>query len=133
MMVYLLDTHVWIWMTSDEQRLGPITRSVLEDPANAVLLSAASSWELALKCQLGKIELPAPPSVFVAAHLRLQGIAPLAVDHAHALAVGDLPVVRHADPFDSLLVAQARVMGLTLVTADDKLFEYDIETLDARN
>ncbi|MCW2972010.1 MAG: hypothetical protein JWN72_283 [Thermoleophilia bacterium] len=132
-MVFLLDTHVWIWMTSDERRIGPVTRSKLADPANAVMLSAASSWELALKYQLGKIELPTPPSVYVATHLRRQGVAPLAVEHAHALAVGELPEVRHADPFDRLLVAQARVMGLTLVTADDKLFEYDIETIDARS
>lgn len=131
-MIYLLDTHVWIWMTSDEQRLGPLARSILIDPTKSVLFSAASSWELALKYQLGKIELPEPPSTFVPEHLRRQGIAPLAVDHAHALAVGDLPSVRHADPFDRLLVAQATVLGATLITADEKLFAYDIETIDAR-
>ena len=131
-MVYLLDTHVWIWLTSDETRLGPVTCEVLSDPTNGVLFSAASSWELALKYQLGKIELPSPPSTYVPQHLRRQGISSLVVDHSHALAVGELPAVRHADPFDRLLVAQAQVLGATLVTADDKLFAYDVDTLDAR-
>jgi PIN domain nuclease of toxin-antitoxin system len=121
----LVDTHVWLWLQTDP---GRIRRDVLDELANAsneLLLSAASSWEIAIKWALGKLPLPEPPAVYVPDRLWRSGTTPLPVDHAHALAVAELPE-HHRDPFDRLIVAQAIQLGLSLVTADDQLAAYEV-------
>ncbi len=122
----LIDTHVWLWLQSEPDRLEPSLLAELADPATVLLLSAASSWEIAIKHRLGKLLLPEPPSVFVPSRMRRSGTEGLPVEHAHALAVGELPE-HHRDPFDRLLVAQARHLGIALVTADAMLSHYDVE------
>ena len=97
----------------------------LVDPSSRRWLSAASAWEIAIKHALGKLPLPEPPAIYVPERMRLSGFEGLAVTHAHALAVADLPP-HHRDPFDRILVAQAGVEGLTLVTADAALEPYDV-------
>ena len=101
-------------------------RALIEDERNELLLSAASSWEIALKWSIGKLDLPERPDRYVPARLAASATSGLAVSHAHALAVADLPR-HHADPFDRLLVAQARAEGLTLITADRALGPYDVD------
>lgn len=123
----LLDTHVFLWLLSQPERVGPELSS-LEDPGNELFLSAASSWEIAIKAQLGRIELPDDPRRYVPDRMRAIGAHPLAVEHNHALAVGELPPL-HRDPFDRLLVAQARALRLRIVTADAQIVRYDVETL----
>jgi len=125
-MRFLLDTHVWLWTLTAPDRLSADTRALLEDPANQLLLSAASSWEIAIKYRLGKLPLPEPPSVFVPPRLVRDGIAELPIRHHHALAVANLPQ-HHNDPFDRLLIAQAQVERLTLISADRRLAPYGVD------
>ena len=94
-------------------------------PSSGKYLSAASAWEIAIKHALGKLPLPEPPPIYVPERMRLSRFEGLAVTHTHALAVASLPP-HHRDPFDRILVAQARVEGLALVTADAALEPYDV-------
>jgi PIN domain nuclease of toxin-antitoxin system len=126
----LLDTHVFLWLQVQPERLGDHLAAVA-DTANERLLSAASSWEIAIKHGLGRLSLPEPPASWVPERMRAVGAMPLAVEHTHALAVADLPV-HHRDPFDRLLVAQAQEGGYTLVTADRRIPAYDVAVLDPR-
>lgn len=121
----LLDTHVWLWLQVSPSRLGPRALGLVADPRSTLLLSAASSWELAIKHALGRIRLPAPPSQYVPDRMRSSGVRGLAVEHAHALVVAELPP-HHRDPFDRMLIAQARLEKLTLVTADREFEPYGI-------
>ena len=123
-MTLLLDTHVWLWMLAAPERLGE-ARAVLEDGERTLLLSAASSWEIAIKHQLGRLELPQPPERFVPDRLRLTGVTPIAIEHVHVLEAGRLPA-HHRDPFDRVLVAQARHLGVPIVTADPVIRSYDV-------
>ncbi len=115
----LLDTHAFLFWCGDDPRLGETERQAIGDGANEVLLSAASVWEMAIKQALGRLQVPEPPSAAVA---RL-GIGRLAVAFEHAEATVLLPPL-HRDPFDRLLVAQARSEGLTLVTRDPLIRTY---------
>ena len=123
----LLDTHVWLWWQAGDARLGPETRQRLQR-ASEVRLSAASAWEIAIKIAIGKLTLP--KGADIAAELAHCGFLSLPVEIVHAEDVRRLPPL-HRDPFDRLLVAQARVEGLTLVTADRQLGAYGIAVLDA--
>lgn len=97
-------------------------------PANHLVLSAASTWEIAIKYRLGKLPLPEPPDVFILPRLTRDGIEPLPIGHHHACAVTRLPL-HHTDPFDRLLVAVAQLEGLTLVSADRQLLAYDVSVI----
>jgi len=123
----LLDTHVFLWLLAEPERLGQHLGS-LEDPLNELLFSAASSWEIAIKVQLGRLDLPDDPRRYVPDRMLAIGAAPLPVQHNHALAVSELPPL-HRDPFDRLLVAQARHLRLRIVTADVQIARYQVETL----
>jgi PIN domain nuclease of toxin-antitoxin system len=118
-------------MQADLHRLNPGVRALVEDESNALLLSAASAWEIAIKHGIGRLELPDPPERYVPDRMRVSAVDGLAVSHAHALAVSTLPLL-HRDPFDRLLVAQGRLESLPLVTADPAVLQYDTETIDAR-
>ena len=116
-MKVLLDTHVLLWWLVDDPRLSHRARQVISDPATAVYFSAASSWELAIKVALGRLTLPAPPRSLVPKVLQEQSIRSLDITHAHALAVADLPA-HHRDPFDRLLITQARPETIALASGD---------------
>ncbi len=126
-MQLLLDTHVFLWLLAEPERLDQ-RLGTLEDPANTLLLSAVSSWEMAVKFRLGRLDLPDDPKRYVPARMRAIGATPLAVEHSHVLAVADLPAI-HRDPFDRMLVAQARQLALTIVTADADVARYDVRTI----
>ena len=115
----LLDTHAFLWWCEDDPRLGEVERQAIRDGANDVILSAASVWEMAIKQALGRLKVPEPPS---RAALRL-GFEPLPISFAHAETTALLPPL-HRDPFDRLLIAQARTEGLTLVTRDPSIRAY---------
>lgn len=125
-MKILLDTQVWLWAAVAPERLGPSASRLLSDPAVPWFLSAASSWEISIKYELGRLPLPQPPAQWIPLRLIRDGVTPLAVQHDHACRVGELPR-HHRDPFDRLLVAQAQMEGLTLVTADRRLTPYDVK------
>ena len=123
-MKLLLDTHVVLWWLNSDRRLSRPVRSSIEQQADQVLVSAASAWEIAVKRAVRKLEPP------VRWHQEITefGFAPLAITFDHAREAGELPR-HHADPFDRMLVAQARLEGLTLVTADPNIARYDVAVL----
>jgi PIN domain nuclease of toxin-antitoxin system len=122
----LVDTECWLFWHLQPERLGGGATALFEDRRSPLLLSAASSWEIAIKVALGKLELPAPPDRFVPEQLAEDGIDPLAIEHAHALRVSRLPA-HHHDPFDRLLVAQAQLERCALLTTDAQLFDYEVD------
>jgi PIN domain nuclease of toxin-antitoxin system len=121
----LLDTHSWLWMRAEPERLAESSRRLLRDPANELLLSAVSAWEMAIKFATGKLQLPQPPAVFLAQRMAEDRLGALPILHAHALRAGELPP-HHRDPFDRLLIAQAQIEGLTVLTADRAFAKYDV-------
>ncbi len=125
-MKFLVDTHCWLWLQASPEQLSPEVLQLLGNPANDLLLSAASSWEIAIKYGLGKLRLPEPPSRYVPRRMAASGSRGLAVEHAHTLRVAELPL-HHRDPFDRLLVAQAQIEKLVLVTVDPQFDNYDVE------
>ena len=129
-MKLLLDTHVWLWMQTDPDRIRPEARDRIVDLRNEVLLSAASGWEIAIKYALGHLRLPVDPASYVPSRMARSGTTGLPIQHSHALAVAALPPY-HRDPFDRLLVAQAMREGATLVTADAQIAQYDVQLLRA--
>jgi len=124
----LLDTCTFLWIVGGAKELSSRARSAFADPANEVFLSAASAWEIAVKHRLGKLPLPAAPAEFVPAQRAAHGIEPLAVEEESALHIAKLPDL-HRDPFDRMLVAQALVGGLVLVTPDDTIRRYPVRIL----
>jgi PIN domain nuclease of toxin-antitoxin system len=123
----LLDTHVFLWLQTEPERVGEHL-DTLADPATELLVSAASSWEIAIKSALGRLALPDAPEQWMPDRIRAIGAQPIAVEHGHALAVAGLPAI-HRDPFDRLLVAQATALDATLVTADAAVARYPVRTL----
>lgn len=121
----LLDTHTFLWATSAPHRLGP-QRAAIEDARNERLLSAVSAWEIVVKYATGRLPLPEPPARFLPTRMRLLLVTPVPIDHAHAYGVGELPM-HHRDPFDRLLIAQARALDVPIVTVDRAFLAYDVD------
>ena len=122
----LLDTHVVLWSLTEPLKLRGETREALEDAQNDVFVSAVSGWEIAVKRALGKLEAPDD----LEAGVRQQGFLPLHLTFLHAEQAGALPP-HHGDPFDRMLVAQAQVEGLVVVTRDARIPIYGIRTMAA--
>lgn len=129
-MSVLIDTCVFLWMRMAPDRLAPDVRDVLIDKANDVLFSAVSSWEIAVKYALGRLDLPEPPDVFVSERIASSELTPIPVEHLHALRVASLPM-HHRDPFDRLLIAQATEMQVPIITDDRGFDPYEIEVISA--
>ena len=120
---FLLDTHVFLWWRSEPTRIKPeIRQSIVE--ADLVFVSAASVWEAAIKSSLGKLRLPAS----IEGGVTESGFEKLPITFSHAAGVADLPF-HHRDPFDRLLIAQARDESLVLVTHDREFEAYAVEIL----
>jgi PIN domain nuclease of toxin-antitoxin system len=127
----VLDSQVLLWWREGSRKLGPRARAAISQDAFGVVVSAASAWELAIKSATGKLTLREPVERWLPAALDGSGFDALPVTVTHALAVTSLPF-HHADPFDRLLIAQAQVEKLTIVTADTAFDNYDVRVLDAR-
>jgi PIN domain nuclease of toxin-antitoxin system len=124
----LLDTCTFLWIAAGSKRLSLRARDVFADPDNEIFLSAASAWEIAVKHRIGRLPLPEAPEVFVPRQREAHGIESLGVDEESALHVVRLPEL-HRDPFDRILVAQALVGGLVLLTPDEDIRQYPARTL----
>lgn len=122
----LLDTHIFLWACSDADRLSAGARAATASEANEVFVSAATAWEISIKSALGRLAFPLDRFAEILSDM---GFAPLAMTMPHGIAAGLLPRL-HDDPFDRMLIAQARVEGLTLVTADRAFRGYDVALLD---
>jgi PIN domain nuclease of toxin-antitoxin system len=123
-MRYLLDTHVLLWWLEDSPRLGSDIRRILADPEQQILVSAASVWEIGIKQDLGKLDAPES----VPGLLEEEGFEELAMTARHADAAAHLPPL-HRDPFDRMLVAQARLENTTLITHDEVMRAYEVHVL----
>ena len=124
-MKVLLDTHTWLWMLTAPDRLPDRVRRLVTQTGNEVLLSAASAWEIAIKHQLGRLPLPEEPETCVPSRLAASGCTELPIDHSHVLRAGALPP-HHRDPFDRLLVAQAQILDIPLLSRDQLLDHYQV-------
>jgi PIN domain nuclease of toxin-antitoxin system len=127
----LLDTQALLWWRTGSRKLGPTARAAIEQGAYRVLVSAVSAWELAIKARIGGLRLREPLERWLPAAIEGSGFDTLDVTLAHAVAVAALPL-HHADPFDRLLIAQAQLERLTIVTSDTAFDAYDVKLLDAR-
>jgi PIN domain nuclease of toxin-antitoxin system len=127
----LLDTHAWIWAVDPTTgTLDDEPRKLIEDGANEVLFSVASAWEIAIKHVLRKIVLPAAPEFFVPEQVAVASMTWLPVLPLHALRVASIPQ-HHRDPFDRLLIAQALIEDLVVVTSDSHFATYGVQVVPA--
>jgi len=124
----LLDTCVLLWVADEPGRLSSAAREAIEDGTNECLLSSASAWEISIKHALGRLTLPDVPDRFVPEARRRHAIQSLAISEEVALQVAKIPAL-HRDPFDRLLVAQATLLGLVLVSPDPVFSRYAVRTL----
>jgi PIN domain nuclease of toxin-antitoxin system len=125
----LLDTHAFLWWASERGvRLSDRARDLLSDGANDVALSVASVWEIAIKVGGGRMILPDAVERYIPDRLRHHGFELLSIELPHAFRAGTLPRL-HGDPFDRMLVAQAQIEGLPILTADPAISRYDVETI----
>jgi PIN domain nuclease of toxin-antitoxin system len=124
----LLDTHVFLWALKDDPRLSKRVRTILRDDTHELFWSAASTWELAIKASLRRIQFVMPLATYLPQKLAAEGLQPLSVSSEHAAATESLPL-HHRDPFDRLLIAQAQIEDLTIVSADKALRRYDVDVI----
>ncbi len=130
-MKYLLDTNALLFWLEDSKRLRAAVRRDLASPVNSVYVSAVSTFEIAVKAGIGRISLPDSPAKLLPPLLARSGLLTLPISIEHSFGVYDLPL-HHGDPFDRLLVSQARLESMTLVTSDKQLAAYDIEVIVLR-
>lgn len=123
----LLDTHILLWWLADDRRLGAKTRALISAADNSVYVSAASAWEMSIKRALGKLKAPASLNKIV----EEAGFEKLDINFLHGERAGALPPL-HNDPFDRMLVAQAQVEDLLLVTAENNLGDYAVKVIDGK-
>ena len=124
----LLDTSTFLWVINDAPELSSQARELFVDPENETYLSSVSAWEIAIKYGLGRLPLPEPPDRFIPAQRKQHGIDPLALDEEAALHLSRLPQL-HKDPFDRMLVCQAIVHHLFILTSDDLVTQYPVRTI----
>lgn len=125
-MRYLLDTHVILWWLTEPQKIKPKAQEIIRDKSNHVFLSSASFWEMAIKKSIGKLTLPHNLIEATAS----EGFQFLSIMPEDGLGVSDLPLL-HLDPFDRLLIIQAKRYDLVLITHDSKIMDYPVITLEA--
>ena len=124
----LLDTHVFLWFITGDARLPAAWRLAITDPANQVFLSVVSTWEAAIKFQIGKLPLPESPSLYFPAQRVRHLISSLSLDEQSVARLTSLPP-HHRDPFDRILVCQAQAHNLIIVTVDSLIRQYEVAHL----
>lgn len=124
----LLDTHAFLWWITDDKRLSDKARAVISDGANELFFSSASGWEIAIKAGLGRLEVPGDLDRFVADRISRNALQILPIQLSHALHVHKLPN-HHRDPFDRILVSQALLEEIPLLSADPQIQRYPVEVV----
>jgi len=127
-MRYLLDTTVFVWSLKEPEKINKKAFEILEDKNHEVFLSAVSSWEIIIKFSIGKLTLPKEPTELITETLTNFTLQPLSITHVHSLALKGLAFY-HRDPFDRMLIAQARSENLILMAGDSVFEKYPVETL----
>lgn len=124
----LLDTQCWLWWFSQPERLSEEIIERIADESNEVWLSVASIWEMGIKVAIGKLPLPEPIDNYISTRMAQLGARSLEITASHALRAAVLPL-HHRDPFDRMLIAQAQIEGMTLVSADAIFNQYEVSIL----
>lgn len=127
-MTWLLDTHTFLWLAAEPEKLSATVLAVVAEGVIELHLSAASGWEVALLWKLNRIELPEPPETFIPSAIQALGITPKPISFDVAISAATLPLI-HRDPFDRILVAEALKNGFTILTKDQTLSRYGVNTL----
>ncbi|MBW1800888.1 MAG: type II toxin-antitoxin system VapC family toxin [Deltaproteobacteria bacterium] len=126
-MRYLLDTHTFLWMAADPDRLSEKIRDVVQEEDCELYLSAASGWEIALLSMLKRVELPDDPHRFIPEAMQRLRIVPIPISFPTAISAAMLPLI-HRDPFDRIMIAEAEKEKMIVLTKDPKFAEYGIQT-----
>ena len=124
----LLDSHAFIWWVLDAPQLSGRCRTILGDVSNDILMSVASSYEIAYKAERGRLTLPQPPTEYLRDRLAANAFGSLPIELPHALRAATLPAI-HGDPIDRIIVAQAQIESIPILTADPAIGRYDVETI----
>jgi len=127
-MKLLLDTHIFLWLITNDPQLSGKARFAIEDGNNDVFLSVVSVWEIAIKYKLGKLPLPQAPELFLPIQRQLHSVTSLSLEEGCVQQLVQLPDL-HRDPFDRMLISQALHHNLTLVTEDHAILAYPVPTL----
>jgi PIN domain nuclease of toxin-antitoxin system len=123
-MKYLLDTHVVLWWLEDPKKINIKARKIISDKKNEIVISSVSFWEMAIKKGLNRLKLPSN----ILEILSAENFKFLSIQPEEALSVSDLPLI-HADPFDRMLIIQAKLNDMVLITRDEKIAEYPVVTI----
>jgi len=121
-------THAFLWWATDDPSLSPVGKATIGDRDNEIFLSAVSTWELAIKIAKGKMSIAQPLASFVLSQVTVYQFHPLAITHEHTYYVETMPFY-HKDPFDRLLIAQAALEGLAILTRDPEFDAYGVPLL----
>jgi len=125
----LLDTHAFLWWNSSRgSRLSPAARDVLEDSSTEAFLSVVSAYEIVAKAARGALELPGEAPRYITDRMARHGFEALALELRHVLRAGALPAV-HRDPFDRMLIAQAQLEDMPIITVDPQIAQYDVDVI----
>jgi PIN domain nuclease of toxin-antitoxin system len=127
-MKLLLDTCIFLWLISGDNRLSNSVREEICDPENEIFLSTVSIWESIVKNQIGRLPLPEPPAEYLPAQRKRHNISSLPLEEGSVVNLSNLPLI-HRDPFDRMLICQAIEHQLTLVTVDNVIRSYPVETM----
>jgi PIN domain nuclease of toxin-antitoxin system len=125
---YLLDTHTFLWFLTDDKRLSSRAKGIIEDINNVIFLSSASVWELSIKSSIGKIKFFVSLEEIINTAMNVYDFKHLPITIQHSLEVAKLPLY-HRDPFDRVLIAQARVENMVLITCDSYMKQYDVNVI----
>lgn len=124
----LLDTHTFLWWITDNPKLSSHVHKFISNGKNELFLSAASGWEIAIKAQLGRLKIPEKPELFISDQMVINSIQGLPIQISHAVHVYNLPL-HHRDPFDRMLIVQAQLEGLPILTDDPQISQYQVKVI----
>jgi PIN domain nuclease of toxin-antitoxin system len=124
----LLDTHTFLWWNMDDEQLSTQVRDIIADGQNEIYFSAASSWEITIKTAKGRLALPEEPAAYISKRMKLHNFQPLPIQISHTTHIHRLPL-HHDDPFDRLLIAQAQMEDIPILTLDAAIKKYKVETI----
>jgi PIN domain nuclease of toxin-antitoxin system len=127
-MKFLLDTSTFLWMITDDKKLSKKAKNIIIDGENELFFSSVSAWEISIKYKLGKLNLPDSPEIFIPEQIKSNFLIVLPLYLSHALSIYNLPDI-HKDPFDRMLISQAKQENLVILTTDSEIEKYNVKVV----
>ena len=127
-MKILLDTHAFLWWNMNSPQLSAKAKEIIAEGNAEIYFSAASAWEIAIKCKKGSLILPEPPDAYIHSRIRYYNFVPMPIQMSHCLRTYDLPYI-HQDPFDRLLVSQCQLENMSIISIDKNIAQYDVQVI----